>query len=97
MHSGPSGTPSKPFAPDLSLKDLADSKLSDHSIPEPNKSQPRRRALNPTLSRKCVRVRLAGQDGDSHPMRAVIPSGGVLAGVEESRLRDPSTHFVRSG
>jgi hypothetical protein len=49
MHSGPSGTPSKPFAPDLSLKDLADSRLSDYSIPEPNKSQPRRRTLVPTL------------------------------------------------
>ncbi len=26
----------------------------------------------------------------------IIPSEGVLAQVEESRLRDPSTHSVRS-
>ena len=31
------------------------------------------------------------------PTGVVIPSEGVLAGVEESRLRDPSAHFVRSG
>ena len=42
MHSGPSGTPSKPYAPDMSLKDLTDSTLSNYSIPEPNESQPLR-------------------------------------------------------
>jgi len=35
-------------------------------------------------------------DSRFHPT-GVIPSVGVLAEVEESRLRDPSTHFVRSG
>jgi len=53
--------------------------------------------LNPILSRMRMRSRLGRQEGDSHPSGAVIPSEGVSAGVEESRLRDPSTHFVRSG
>ena len=44
--------------------------------------------------RKHAPLRVESQP---HPTGAVIPSGGVAAAVEESRLRDPSTHFVRSG
>lgn len=64
-----------------------------------------RGTLNAMLNLKCVRVRLAVQDGHSHPTGVVIPfvpavakpHEGVLAEAEESRLRDPSIHFVRSG
>ena len=52
MHSGPSGTPSKPFAPDLSLKDLADSRLSHYSMPESDGCQSKPRSRNPQWNRQ---------------------------------------------
>jgi hypothetical protein len=51
----------------------------------------------PTAVGTRVCVRLGRPDRTAHPLGAVIPSKGVRARVEESRLRDPSTHSVRSG
>jgi len=52
MHSGSSGTPSKPIAPDLRLKSLSDSRLSRHCIPESDDSQSKPQSRNPEWDRQ---------------------------------------------